>query len=314
MAGNRGDRSTHATSELVGALVARHEHLRTHLVQARRGTADGVHRARVATRRLREIVPVIAHGLHGVRRRRLQRGLRALTRALGDVRECDVTLGLLEAVDTSSSPELDTVVRRCRARLRTRRREARAALGVAGEAADVRKLDTRLQRLILARRTTSDDTWRVLLARRVDARARRFRAQLEHAGVLYVIEPLHAVRIAGKRLRYALELVGQSGLAPVGRLLRQLTQVQDVLGRLHDLDVLVTHLRGTRAPDACATDATRAVEHLDDVLERERRSLHAVYLRRRTALIRLADGVCDDVVARVSGALQVGQEARTRVR
>lgn len=225
-----------------------------------------------------------------------------MTRALGDVRECDVTLGLLGSVETSSAPELAAVVRTGTQVLRARRRAARIALGRASEAADVRKLDVRLQRLILARRESPDEAWRVLLARQLDARARRLRARLEHAGVVYVIESLHAVRITGKRLRYALELVGETHLAPVAGLVRQLTKAQDVLGHLHDLDVLAAHLRATVATVPDSTDGTRAVDHLDDGLERERRSLHAAYLRRRTALVRLADVVRDEIVPRVGGA------------
>ena len=52
-----------------------------------------MHRARVATRRLREALPVLDGERRGLRR--LRKDLRALTRALGPVRELDVTLGLI---------------------------------------------------------------------------------------------------------------------------------------------------------------------------------------------------------------------------
>jgi CHAD domain-containing protein len=194
--------------------------------------------------------------------------------------------------------------------LRARRRQARIALGQASAAGDVRKIDVRLQRLTLARRHSHDEAWRMLLARQLDARARKLRARLEGAGVVYVIEPLHEVRIAGKRLRYALELVGDTRLAPVARLLRQLTQVQDVLGHLHDLDALMAHLRATVASAPEPSDGSAALDHLDNVLERERRTLHAAYLRRRASLIVLADSVRDDIVARVGGDLTAVPEAR----
>jgi hypothetical protein len=92
--------------------------------------------------------------------------------------------------------------------------------------------------------------------------------------------------------------------------LRQLTQVQDVLGHLHDLDALMAHLRATVALAPGPSDGSAALDHLDNVLERERRTLHAAYLRRRASLIVLADSVRDDIVARVAGDLTAVPEAR----
>ncbi|MBA2354814.1 MAG: CHAD domain-containing protein, partial [Acidobacteria bacterium] len=63
----------------------RHEALATHLAAARNGDVEAVHQARVASRRLREVVPVVAANLPRARRKRLERDLRRLTRALGPV-------------------------------------------------------------------------------------------------------------------------------------------------------------------------------------------------------------------------------------
>ena len=60
---------------------------------ARTGDVGSVHQARVATRRLREALPVLGAGASG---RKLQQRVRALTQALGPVRELDVALLMLE--------------------------------------------------------------------------------------------------------------------------------------------------------------------------------------------------------------------------
>src|SRR5678816_1739434 len=67
------------------------------------------------------------------------------------------------------------------------------------------------------------------------------------AGAVYLPERLHDVRIASKKLRYALELWerlrGERNTAPV----RALKRVQALLGRMHDLQVLIERVREVQA-------------------------------------------------------------------
>ena len=79
--------------DLATLVTRRHDALRAQAGEAHDGKVDGVHQARVASRRLREVVPVLGRGLDDVRLKPLRRGLRDLTRALGPVRELDVALG-----------------------------------------------------------------------------------------------------------------------------------------------------------------------------------------------------------------------------
>ncbi len=75
--------------------------LRRHLPAAIAGDNTGVHQARVASRRLREAVPVLSTGLKGSKAGKATRKIRRLTRALGTVRELDVTLLLLDELSRS---------------------------------------------------------------------------------------------------------------------------------------------------------------------------------------------------------------------
>ncbi|MCU0256267.1 MAG: CHAD domain-containing protein, partial [Vicinamibacterales bacterium] len=175
--------------------------LRRHLPAALAGDVTGVHQARVASRRLRETLPVLAEADADGIVDRAQRAVRRVTRALGPVRELDVALGLLAAHLEAHPDEVveGMVVRGWLERLRADQREA--MLDGLGER-HVDRLWARLKRV-------QDDTprlaaageaaWRTALGERVLARAEALRGEVTHTGVLYAPEPLHAVRIACKK-------------------------------------------------------------------------------------------------------------------
>ncbi|MGH9172814.1 MAG: CHAD domain-containing protein, partial [Vicinamibacterales bacterium] len=63
---------------------------------AQAGDMRSVHQARVATRRLREALPVLSASISTRSLGRVRRQVRRMTRALGPVRELDVALGHLD--------------------------------------------------------------------------------------------------------------------------------------------------------------------------------------------------------------------------
>ncbi|HUD71919.1 MAG TPA: CHAD domain-containing protein, partial [Dongiaceae bacterium] len=67
---------------------------------------------------------------------------------------------------------------------------------------------------------------------------------------------MHALRIAVKKYRYTLEFMDEVGLGRHAAALADARRVQDALGRLHDLDLLIALAR--RAPGA-ATPGLRAL-------------------------------------------------------
>ncbi len=66
------------------------------LPAAASGDVTSVHRARVASRRLREVLPVLAEAAGSDALDRAGKQVRRITRALGPIRELDVALGHLE--------------------------------------------------------------------------------------------------------------------------------------------------------------------------------------------------------------------------
>jgi CHAD domain-containing protein len=288
---------------LAASLTLRAGALEEHLRPALAGDGRGVHQARVATRRLREVTPVAIDVRHG-RGARLMRRLRRLTRAvgpvpLGPVRELDVALTLVDARAVGRSAPGAVALR---AHLTALRAEAFESLTDVWDSARARRLLAKLMRLrdeARAEPVTADGALRPRVRRALTQglldRAKALRRAVDDSGALLIVERIHAVRIAAKRLRYALELAGELQLLRTAALVSSLRAVQDALGELHDLDVLRRHaarvLRQVPADSIVARDLDAMVLAIDADL----RHLHARYLRSARGLVRLTDRVQDRV-------------------
>lgn len=76
----------------------------------------------------------------------------------------------------------------------------------------------------------------------------RFRLKEMYEWDVYVDDPyqvhkLHDLRIAAKRLRYTLEIFEDVLPPACSKVVKEITQVQDEIGELHDSDVLIALLR-----------------------------------------------------------------------
>jgi CHAD domain-containing protein len=109
------------------------------------------------------------------------------------------------------------------------------------------------------------------------------------AGAVYLPGRLHAVRIALKKLRYAVELATEIAGQPTNSVLRSLKRGQNVLGRLHDMQVLIDRVRQVQASLTPPTIAVwRALDTLVTALDNDCRRLHARYMHMRPALEAIA--------------------------
>jgi len=256
------------------------------LPAARKGDVAAVHSARVATRRLREALPVVAGGKVG---RKLRKRMRRLTRALGPVRELDVALMTLDEVRASGDvgdaaiTRLQQMVREERERLliEMRRQIARC---------DLRKLEKTALGATEKRRS---DHRRVMQAdRRAAHRGADLQAAIRNAAGIYLPDRLHFVRIAVKKLRYAMEIARDLRGSRAMAHLRTLQRVQDLLGRMHDLEVLIARTRAVQSTGSVrdlklSADLDRLVRRL----ETECRQLHVRYMNERRALLAICDYV-----------------------
>jgi CHAD domain-containing protein len=235
-----GELVRHAISTSVLRLVE-HDHL------VRLGDdPEGVHQARVATRRLRSDLRTFAPVLDGRWVGELRAELRWLGDLLGHVRDTDV---LLEQLDRRAEllPEPDrAAVTALEARAREIRTGDRAALL---DAMLSTRYLTLLDRLVVAAGAPpflGDEAARRArrlapeLARRSWRRLRRTVAALPDRPT---DEELHEVRKRAKHTRYALEAIAPVTGRDVRRLTQRVSAIQDVLGEHHDAIVATAWLR-----------------------------------------------------------------------
>jgi CHAD domain-containing protein len=246
--------------DLVRFAVARStQRLLDHDPIAREGVdPEGVHQARVATRRLRSDLRVLAPLLDEGWVAAVVGDLRWLGGALGDVRDADVLLlrlrGRLDTLDAADWPAGLGLVET----LKAARADAVAALAeVMGSARYVALLDV-LVAAADAPPTTDGARRRAgkalppLVAAPV-ARLDRLAAAVLERGPSATDEELHRVRIAAKRARYAAEVAAPVVGRPAQRMADRLAALQGVLGDHHDACVARAWLR------AAATGASAEV-------------------------------------------------------
>ncbi|HVL69908.1 MAG TPA: CHAD domain-containing protein [Vicinamibacterales bacterium] len=278
------------------SLITRHaRQLRRFVPAAVEGDDRGVHQARVASRRLREAVPVVAPDACRPKARKTARTIRKLTRALGGVRELDVTLQLIDelcAADDLSRPALQDVRLHVAAERDRRREEMLERLGELNLA----KLDRRLADVAEESACVTTEVWRQALAARLSKRARRLTAAVEAAGQLYAAEQLHDVRIAAKKLRYGLELAAEAGITAARPLVRTLKRVQTTLGKLHDLQVLQQHVAAVQLDASARVSAQDGLAAVADRLEARCRVLHGRYVKRIPDLLTVTAAVRADIL------------------
>jgi CHAD domain-containing protein len=113
---------------------------------------------------------------------------------------------------------------------------------------------------------------------------------------MYAADQLHAVRIATKKLRYALELIADARLAPVRPLVNTLKRAQETLGKLHDLQVIEQHVAAVQAlPPARRGAHDGGLKVVASSLEDACRHLHGRYIKQAPSLLQLID-TCRDTV------------------
>jgi CHAD domain-containing protein len=205
---------------------------------------EGVHGMRVATRRLRSAMRDFMPLMDKKPLRRARRELKEIADALGAVRDQDVAIAALEKLQTDA--ESDLVKEGIEKLLRERsglREVARLDLTETIAVGHINDLQERFVESIdkAARRKKSDHTVSFNeIGRQVVSEGWRDLYDLGNS--LYQpfeTESLHEMRIAAKRLRYAIELFVACWGERIAPFAEEIAEMQSFLGEVHDCDVWI---------------------------------------------------------------------------
>jgi len=208
---------------------------------------EGVHSMRVATRRLRSALRDFMPLMDKRPPKRVRKELKQLADALGAVRDQDVAIVALEELHAKAETEL---IREGIGKLleeRSNLREiARSDLTQALAIRNLNDLQERFTTAIdkVARRKKSKQIVSFNQAGR-DVVAAGLQDLLDLGASLYEpfnIEELHEMRIAAKRLRYAIELFVACWGARTAPFADEITKMQSFLGEVHDCDIWIESL------------------------------------------------------------------------
>lgn len=232
-------------------VLARHLHrLRLHDPGTRVGEdPEALHDMRVATRRLRAAVRIFAAGIPARLQGALNQELRWLGEVLGKVRDLDVQLAKLDSFVTAAPAGFRPALACLQEYLKGERTRQRADMLVGLDTARYFRLLTRLERFAYGRasRRSGDAAAQEPIAaagrRAIKKAFRRLIKRGEQIQAMPRPEDLHALRIRAKRLRYLLEFLQELTGKPSRRLVKRLTELQDLLGSYHDAVVAADVVR-----------------------------------------------------------------------
>ncbi len=226
---------------------------------------EELHQMRVAVRRLRALLRATKPIQAGSWSAPLADDLGWLAGALGPVRDADVLLERFRARGAALSPGLQEPFARALRPIEQGRENDRADLSRALDSTRYLLLLDRLEQAAIGALCDDDSPTLDQLARKEFKRLKR---RVNRLGDDPSDNELHAVRIAGKRARYAAELAAPTLARDATKFVRSAKRLQDLLGEHQDGCIAETELFRLAAA-ARSTDAAFAV---GVVVERERAS------------------------------------------
>ena len=197
---------------------------------------EGIHRARVASRRLRAAIDAHRSVLGKRERNLLTKAVRRITSGLGTARELDVTIALLESKRMGLSGAERYACTHAVTQLRALRNDEAKAIAASADYIMSDAFANRVYETVSSGRAPNvchlDEAEAELKGRRRDL----WRAHKQW-GQSPSEENLHAVRIAFKKFRYSCEQYVDLYGKPLKRLTKTLRVVQDDLGTWNDFRV-----------------------------------------------------------------------------
>jgi CHAD domain-containing protein len=194
---------------------------------------ESIHDLRVSLRRFAQTLQLFRDFFPGKKIHKIGLRVKKVTRAADELRNYDATLRLLAKANRGSSSAL-------RSKLQARRKESERLLAGLLNRWTERKSSVKWRTALQAAVAQSDGQFAKITVQReaqksTPAMARKFlergkKAARANASLL----DLHACRIAARKLRYALELLGPVSKSPLNGWIPDIRRVQSMLGEITD--------------------------------------------------------------------------------
>jgi len=216
---------------------------------------EGVHDMRVASRRVRSALRDFAPHLRKTKIAASTKHLREIADTLGVVRDYDVAIIALEKLQKKANPEISSGLQRIiddqKAKLDPARKELVQALNYKKLSQLKRSFRHAIVDSIVSQAATkqpasgttvkSGPSYKVYARSTLLKRLKDLEALSPSLYKPQKVKPLHEMRIAAKRLRYAMELFAACWGDQLGVFSHQVAQMQSSLGELHDCDLWIEH-------------------------------------------------------------------------
>ncbi|HOV31132.1 MAG TPA: CHAD domain-containing protein [Anaerolineaceae bacterium] len=205
-----------------------------------------IHRMRVATRRMRTALTLFSDCFPKQDYKKIQKDVRKVTRALGEARDLDVQLEVIEAaLEEFPDPVFQPGIKRLKLRLTQRRAEVQQHVDAAMDKMLADQLIERLEAWAAPLLEQSKSVYLYtpalyqLAFRGIQVRIDELLSHVPYITDPQNVQELHAMRISAKRLRYAMETFEELYGGQLKPFITTARKLQDQLGAIHDLDVWI---------------------------------------------------------------------------
>ena len=209
---------------------------------------EGVHSMRVASRRLRSALRDFMPYLRKRGFTSVQKQLKNVADALGEVRDQDVAILALEKIEANAPSEVSAALKQFIERRIAVREEARKYLQSVLEKTQLDQLQSDFMAAVDMATTSRKNpsptptTFRQMSRQIILSRLKELEKLSNDLFNPFEVEALHEMRIAAKRLRYAIELFQSCWGRSIATYAKRAARVQTALGDLHDCDIWIENL------------------------------------------------------------------------
>jgi len=205
---------------------------------------EGVHSMRVASRRLRSALRDFLPYLPKQSFNSELKHLKSVADALGEVRDSDVSIQALQELDKHTPAAHAAPLKQFVEKRKQLREQPRKKLTTVLAKGELKKLESDFPAAVAdatatagrRKKRTTQHTFATMAQAIIFDRLKEFEKRSDGLFRPFDVEALHDLRIAAKRLRYAIELFGPCFSHSIAVHAKRAARIQTALGDLHDCD------------------------------------------------------------------------------